>query len=128
MGLSGFFDAAVTVFEVAGVTVMLAGLAIAVAHALIRFVRTRSGAETQRILRTTIGGSILLGLEILVAADLVKTVTSELALENVLSLGLIVIIRTVLSFTIEVELEGTLPWRRALLPNGARVLAKGFAE
>ena len=51
-------------------------------------------------------------MEILVAADLVRTVAVEPTWENVLILGVIVLIRTLLSFSLEIELEGTLPWRR----------------
>ena len=59
-----------------------------------------------QILRTSFGGAILLGLEVLVAADLVRTVAVAPTLENVAILGLIVLIRTVLSFSLEIEIEG----------------------
>jgi uncharacterized membrane protein len=62
--------------------------------------------------RTAPGHRILLGLEFLVAADIIRTVAVEPSLENVLVLGLIVLIRTFLSFSLEVEIDGTLPWRR----------------
>jgi uncharacterized membrane protein len=60
-----------------------------------------------------VGRTILLSLEILVAADLIRTVAVDPSLENVGSLALIVLIRTVLSFSLDVEIEGKLPWRRA---------------
>jgi uncharacterized membrane protein len=59
------------------------------------------------------GRSILLALEFLVAADIIRTVAVEPSLENVAVLGLIVLIRTLLSFSLEVEIDGTWPWRRA---------------
>ncbi|MGO9218113.1 MAG: DUF1622 domain-containing protein [Streptosporangiaceae bacterium] len=59
------------------------------------------------------GGTLLLGLEVLVAADLVRTIAVAPTLDHVLVLGLIVLIRTVLSFSLETETEGVLPWRRA---------------
>ena len=65
------------------------------------------------VLRSAFGGTLLLGLEVLVAADLVRTVAVAPTLDNVLVLGLIVLIRTVLSFSLETEIEGVAPWRRA---------------
>ncbi|HEX9517228.1 MAG TPA: DUF1622 domain-containing protein, partial [Streptosporangiaceae bacterium] len=56
---------------------------------------------------------LLLGLEILVAADLIRTVAVAPTLDNVLVLGMIVLIRTFLSFSLEIEIHGVLPWRRA---------------
>ncbi|MEQ9115218.1 MAG: DUF1622 domain-containing protein [Rickettsiales bacterium] len=62
-------------------------------------------------LKNNIGKVILLGLEILVAVDIVSTVTSKLTFESVMTLGLIVIIRTFLSLSIKVEMEGKFPWK-----------------
>jgi uncharacterized membrane protein len=58
------------------------------------------------------GRSILLALELLVAADIIRTVAVDPSLRNVGVLGLIVLIRTFLSFSLEVEIDGTWPWRR----------------
>jgi uncharacterized membrane protein len=60
-----------------------------------------------------------LGLEFLVAADIIRTVAVEPSLENVGVLGLIVLIRTFLSFSLEVEIDGTWPWRRAVISRGS---------
>ena len=57
------------------------------------------------------GRTILLSLEILVAADLIRTVAVDPSIENVSALALIVLIRTILSFSLDVEIEGRLPWR-----------------
>jgi len=64
---------------------------------------------------------ILLGLEILVAADLVRTVAVTPTLESVAVLGGIVLIRTVLSFSLETEIEGVAPWRRAVTSGAGHV-------
>ncbi|EPD84780.1 hypothetical protein HMPREF1529_01386 [Microbacterium sp. oral taxon 186 str. F0373] len=80
------------------------------------------------MLRNTLGAAILLGLEVLVSADLIRTITSKPSIEDAVVLGLIVIIRTVLSISIQIEIEGTLPWRRALLTNGGQVLARSIAR
>ena len=99
--------------EFAGVSVLVLGLVWSAARALRSWSHTRNGRGTYQELRETIGGVLLLGLEILVAADLIKTVAVAPTMENVLVLGLIVIIRTFLSFSLQVEIEGVPPWRRA---------------
>jgi uncharacterized membrane protein len=62
--------------------------------------------------RAIFGRGLLVGLEILVAADLIRTVAVEPTLENIGVLGLIVVVRTLLSFALDVEIEGVLPWRK----------------
>jgi uncharacterized membrane protein len=60
-----------------------------------------------------LGRSLLLGLEILVAADIVRTVALDATLESVIVLGLLVVIRTFLSWSLVVEIEGRWPWQQA---------------
>ena len=79
----------------------------------------RGGGEGYRIVRTVFGRSILLGLEFLVAGDIIRTVAVQPSLQNVAVLGLIVLIRTFLSFSLEVEIDGRWPWRRAGLEQAA---------
>lgn len=62
--------------------------------------------------RQTLGKSILLGLEIMIAADIMATVVTDPTLESVSVLGLIVIIRTILSLSLQVEVEGKFPWQK----------------
>ena len=64
-------------------------------------------------MRATFGRSVLLGLEVLVAADIIRTVAVEPTIDNLLVLGLLVLIRTFLSWSLEVEIDGRWPWRRA---------------
>ncbi|MDH4139803.1 MAG: DUF1622 domain-containing protein [Coriobacteriia bacterium] len=101
------------VVEALGVTVIIAGIALAIARAVRDMLIGRGGNEAYERVRRYLGRSILFGLEILVAADLIRTVAVEPTLENVLVLGAIVLIRTFLSFSLEVEIEGVVPWRRA---------------
>ena len=61
--------------------------------------------------RYRLGRAIILGLELLVAADILRTISAEPTLREVVILGVIVLIRTFLSFSLEIELEGRLPWR-----------------
>jgi uncharacterized membrane protein len=98
--------------EVLGIATLVIGLLVALVQAARRLAAGGGGEEAYRVVRTVFGRSILLGLEFLVAADIIRTVAVEPSLENVAVLGLIVLIRTFLSFSLEVEIDGRLPWRR----------------
>ena len=108
-------------FEVVAAVVILVGLFWSVFLALRVYRSTRSGSECYKIMRQAFGGAILLGLEILVAGDLIRTVAVEPTLDNVIVLGIIVLIRTFLSFSLEIEINGEVPWKRALV-SGATVM------
>lgn len=94
----------------AGIVVIVSGLIVAVFRCVRYF---RGTEEAFRRLRQDIGRGILLGLELLVAADIIRTVAVAPTMEGVLILGLIVLIRTFLSMALQVELEGRWPWTRA---------------
>jgi uncharacterized membrane protein len=99
------------VFEGIGAGVLVVGLLWSVVVA-IRTWRVASGSRAYRTLRETFGAVLLLGLEILVAADLITTVAVAPTLRNVGVLGLIVLIRTFLSISLQVEIDGQVPWKR----------------
>jgi uncharacterized membrane protein len=104
--------------EVVGIVTLVLGLVLALVRAARDLVGGKGAEEAYRVVRTVFGRSILLGLEFLVAADIIRTVAVEPSLENVAVLGVIVLIRTFLSFSLEVEIDGTWPWRRAVaLPD-----------
>ncbi|GAA3047179.1 DUF1622 domain-containing protein [Gordonia defluvii] len=126
MTMHQVFDGVADGFEIAGVIAMVAGFLISFGLAARRLLSGEYGSF--QVLRTSLGGAILLGLEILVAADLIRTITSEPSLENVGVLAIIVLLRTVLSMSIQIEVEGTLPWRRAVTESGATVLAKTVTQ
>lgn len=111
-----------TVFEAVGSSVLVIGLLVAAAVALANLFRNRDVRRSYRLFREAFGGVILLGLEILVAADLVRTVAVEPSLRNVGTLGLIVLIRTFLSFSLEIEIDGMPPWKKAFR-GGAQTVA-----
>lgn len=98
-------------FEVAGVTVLVVGSVYAFGRFLLGLVRGR-GQEAYEGVRQRVGRSILLGLEILIIADIVQTITVDPTFQSALTLGIIVLVRTFLSFSLEIELEGVVPWRR----------------
>ena len=106
-----------------GVAILVAGLFFAAYLALKTWRNSGDGTLAYTVLRRTLGGAILAGLEVLVAGDLIRTVAVAPTLDNVIILGIIVLIRTFLSFSLEIEIEGTLPWKRALTQSGASVIA-----
>ena len=73
--------------------------------------RKQSSAESYVQYKHSLGKALLLGLEILVAADVVRTVALEPTLENIAGLGLLVLVRTFLSWSLVVEMEGRWPWQ-----------------
>src|SRR5215208_8401166 len=127
MHLETFFERATQAFEVLGVLSMVVGFLFAFVLAVVAWKRTGNGSRAFKTLRDSLGGAILLGLALLVAADIVKTVTSTPSLTDAAVLGMIVLIRTVLSITIEIEVDGVAPWRKALT-TGPQVLARAARE
>jgi uncharacterized membrane protein len=110
MSFEDWMELVVRGFELVGVLVLVVG-AIAAAIVFARSVQA-GPAKAVRRLRSDIGRSILLGLEILIVADIVQTVTIDATIESALSLGIIVLVRTFLSFSLEIELDGVPPWRK----------------
>jgi uncharacterized membrane protein len=104
-------------FDVVGAAILVVGFVWSVVIAT-RTWRADGGRSAYRALRATFGGVLLLGLEVLVAADLIRTVAVSPTLSNVVVLAIIVAIRTFLSFSLQIEIDGTLPWRSAK-PTGS---------
>jgi uncharacterized membrane protein len=111
MNVPGTMEWIVTGFEVAGVAILAVGSLVALVSAAATL-RDGDPRAAYKRARQDVGRAILLGLEVLIIADIVLTITVERTLDSALTLGLIVLVRTFLSFSLEVELEGTLPWRR----------------
>lgn len=98
----------VRIFEGLGVAIITVGGL----HTIFRgFSGIFDRDDIYRQAKRSFGRPLVLGLEVLVAADIIETVTISLSLENVLSLGILVLIRVVLSFSLEIEMDGSLPWR-----------------
>lgn len=98
--------------DAVGVLVVVAGIVVASASAAARLRRATDGGEVFRRYRQAIGRAILLGLELLVAADIIRTVAVDPTFRSVGVLAIIVAIRTFLSMTLELELEGRWPWQQ----------------
>ena len=113
-------DVLAKLLELAGVGIILGGIALAT----VSYVRegNRIGwRDAYERYRSNLGRGILLGLELLVGADIIATITAPLTFESVGLLGAIILIRTFLSFSLETEIEGCWPWQRSRLagPNAA---------
>lgn len=108
-----------TLLDLAGVLVIAVGVVIASAVFVLRCWRTRRPVDAYRPYRQGVGRAIILGLELLVGGDIIRTVAVSPTFQSVGVLALIVAVRTFLSFSLQVELEGRLPWqpRRAEAPN-----------
>ena len=112
-------DWAEHLFEVAGVAILVAGgLTSLVVYARDLAQRKRLIAYTA--LRHNLGRTILLGLEVLIVADIILTVAIDQTLANAATLGLIVVVRTFLSFSLDIEMEGVVPWRRRAAEDARR--------
>ena len=111
--IHAFVDQLAKALELAGVAIIVGGVLLA----SLRFIRdgTRAGDWQSAFprYRSNIGRGILLGLELLVGADIISTITAPLTFESVGLLAGIVLIRTFLSFSLETEIEGCWPWQRA---------------
>jgi uncharacterized membrane protein len=101
------------VIESVGVVIIVVGSAISTWRFTRDWSTTRSFEAPYQAYRGNLGRAILLGLEFLVAADIVGTVVVDPTFENLGVLGLIVLIRTGLSFALEVEINGHWPWQHS---------------
>ena len=99
-----------TAIDGVGVFIVAAGALVATARLLVR--RAYNVGNYYSSYRQDIGRAILLGLEFLIAGDIIRTVVVAPTIQNVVVLGLIVLIRTFLSLSLQLEIEGRLPWRR----------------
>lgn len=100
------------IVELIGVLVLLAGALLATGACLIRIRRGTSVQDAYRGLRADLGRAILLGLEFLVIADIIGTVAIEPTLYNLGVLAVIIAIRTLLGFALELEVSGRWPWQK----------------
>lgn len=102
-------------FEVVGVAFLIVGGGYAF---IASFRDSRMGGDFYTLMRQRFGRALLLGLEVLVAADIIKTVAVDSTLRSVLTLGVLVVVRVLLSFSLDIEIDGVVPWRR--LAAGSR--------
>ena len=111
----------VKVVEAVGAGIMVFGGLGAIVVFARRALDVGAAKGAYEQLRRNLGRCILLGLEVLIVADIVRTIIVDSTLESVAVLGIIVVIRIVLSFSLEVEMDGVWPWRRSQVEAGADV-------
>ena len=104
---------AVKAFEILGVVILIVGGFMALFDCVIDLIRRTAPSIAFDRVRARLGRAILLGIEILVVADIIRTIVVSPTLSSALSLGLIVVVRIALSFAIDVEVDGVAPWRKA---------------
>ncbi|MDF3038659.1 MAG: hypothetical protein K0Q71_1365 [Thermomicrobiales bacterium] len=113
MQTHGYIGVVGEIIDIAGVVVIATGALIGVVTFLRDLARQVQIIDAYGRLRTFLGRSLLLGLEFLVAGDVIKTVAIEPTRESVIVLAIIVLVRTVLSLSIDVEVDGRWPWQAA---------------
>ena len=107
------FKISVVVFEAAAVLVLIFGTVFWLGHCIRQLVQGTKPHQAYRTFRQGFGRTLLLALDILVAADIILTVTLDLSFEALGMLGLLVVIRTFLHFVLELEVTGRWPWQGA---------------
>jgi uncharacterized membrane protein len=115
-------------FELAGVAIIVIGAVYAFALFVIAIIRHEGGITRYRAFRQNLGRAILIGLEVLVAADIIRTVAIDPSFASVGVLGLLVLVRTFLSWSLEVEIRGAWPWQQARSPEDEEVHATPSSE
>jgi uncharacterized membrane protein len=123
MGYDEVISEVVKVVEAVGAAIMVLGAFGALGVFAYRALRARTAHESYDELRRNLGRGILVGLEVLIVADIVRTIIVHPTLESVGVLGVIVAIRIALSFSLEVEIDGFWPWQRWQLTPDADVQA-----
>lgn len=108
-----FAEWGAAIVEALGIGILIFTAIYILIYAAIKSLGKNNGEAVFHTIRLRLGRGILLGLEFLVAADIIHTVAVDLTFETVGVLGIIVLIRTFLSFTLEVELSGKWPWQHA---------------
>lgn len=109
--LKSLVEVSAGAIELVAVAIIVLVVFFGVIHYLFKLVTGADIEDRYKQLRTRLGRALLLGLEVLVAADIIRTVALEPTLMSVAALGLLVLIRTFLSWSLEVEIEGRWPWR-----------------
>ena len=106
-----WIESAAILIEVLAVAIIVFAIVAALARYLKRSIFQRAEGDLYRDLKVSLGKSLLLGLEVLVAADVIHTVALEATPQSVMVLGLLVLIRTFLGWSLVVEIEGRWPWQ-----------------
>lgn len=107
-----FGEYSTAILEIVGVGIIMVVSLYAMGYAILQLIKNRDGNTIFHETRFRLIRGILLGLDFLVAADIIGTVVVELSYSSVGVLGIIVLIRILLSFSLEVEVTGLWPWQK----------------
>ncbi len=125
MHATEIIEAIALAFEVVGIAIITIGGILGIAGAARS---SSSSASFYESARAGFARPLLLGLEVLVAADIIETITVDRSLESAASLGLVVLIRVILSFSLEAETDGVWPWRKAELAAAREQAEEGSGD
>jgi uncharacterized membrane protein len=106
------FEYLTLALEFASAAIIVFGILFSVVFAVIRLIKKSGKDKIYQSFRIMVGRCILLGLELLIAADIIRSLALQLTLQSVGLLGIIVLVRTFLSFSLEVEMNGRWPWQK----------------
>lgn len=110
---ASFAQTAGKLLDGVGVIVILAGVLFSTFAVIIAAVKRKSAHDLYRMYRHNLARSILIGLEFLVAGDIIRSVAGNLSMDSVIILAVIVVIRSLLGVEFEMEIEGRWPWQRS---------------
>ncbi|CAM4319343.1 DUF1622 domain-containing protein [Gillisia limnaea] len=108
--ISFYLDLIATSLEILGVLIIVTGILLSFGKYLFKMQASKERSFS--IIRKDLGRSIILGLEVLIGADIIGTIIYNMTMEKILSLAMIIVIRTFLSFALEIEIDGEFPWKR----------------
>lgn len=110
-GLTYLVESTEIFFDVFGVGIVVVGILVAIVLFLRALSRRVEPVDAIKTFKIQIARAMTLGLEVLIAADIVQTVAVKPTIESMGALGLLVLVRTLLSWTLELEIEGRWPWQ-----------------
>lgn len=113
-GIRSWIETTSLLIEVLAVTIIVIAIAYGIVRYVVELFFNRANTDAYSEFKVRLGSGLLLGLEILVAGDVIRTVALEPTLENVITLGVLVMIRTFLSWSLVVEIEGRWPWQKKI--------------
>lgn len=128
MMLNGLVEPVISVIELVGFSVIVFGMVVAAVWAAYKQLTTDNSWDDSYVtLRRMNGRALVLGLELLVAAEIIRSITAE-TLEAVMMLAAVVIVRTFIAITVEMETEGRWPWKRHEAKSRSRGQKSGDGE
>ena len=117
MDFPKIFEFVAEIIDLLGVTIIVIGSMAAIGRFIYHYSVIKMETMAFELFRKELGRSILLCLEFLVAADIIRTVAIEPTLESIAVLAILILIRTFVSATLELEISGTWPWQKHKLPS-----------